>query len=250
MRLQKRWKPKHLLPCHTNSSTLFFRYATLRILTTSLENVTSPTTTPPRRGRPRNEELDRIVIRAAAEILRDRGFDAMAIEEVAARSGVAKTTIYRRWATKGALALDAFIVEFLSQQPAVDTGSLEGDLLESLTYWARAVVDTPTGRTLVRLVAEAQLDELLARTWTERVMAPLRDQHRSMVERAITRGEIPEGSDVEAVMDMTYGAAYHRLLQGHLALSPPFIALVARTVAAGAKAGAAVPGLVETATRC
>jgi hypothetical protein len=78
--------------------------------------------------------------------------------------------------------------------------------------------------------------------WTERVMGPLRDQHRVMVERAINRGEIPDGSDVEAVMDMTYGAAYHRLLQGHLDITPPFIALVARTVSAGAKAGAAVPG--------
>lgn len=212
--------------------------------------MTQSITTPPRRGRPRNEELDRVVLRAAAEILADRGFDAMTIEEVAARSGVAKTTIYRRWATKGALALDAFIVEFLSQQPTVDTGSLESDLLEALTYWARAVVDTPMGRTLVRLVAEAQLDEQLANAWTERVMAPLRDQHRSMVERAINRGEIPEGSDVEAVMDMTYGAAYHRLLQGHLAITHPFIALVARTVTAGAKAGAAVPGPLETEIPC
>jgi AcrR family transcriptional regulator len=212
--------------------------------------VTSPTTTPPRRGRPRNEELDRVVVQAAAKILADRGFDAMTIEDVAARSGVAKTTIYRRWATKGALALDAFIIEFLSLQPTVDTGALESDLLEALTFWTRAVVDTPMGRTLVRLVAEAQLDEQLAHAWTDRVMAPLRDQHRSMVERAITRGEIPGGSDVEAVMDMTYGAVYHRLLQGHLAINPPFIALVARTVTAGAKAGAAVPSPLESGTSC
>jgi AcrR family transcriptional regulator len=182
-----------------------------------------------------------VVVRAAAQILADRGFDAMTIEEVAHRAGVAKTTIYRRWSTKGALALDAFIVDFLAQQPSVDTGALESDLRAALTYWARAVVDTPMGRTLVRLVAEAQLDDELARAWTERVMAPLRDQHRLMVERAIHRGEIPVGSDVEAVMDMTYGAAYHRLLQGHLDITPPFIALVARTVSAGAKAGAALP---------
>lgn len=174
----------------------------------------------------------------------------MTIEEVATRAGVAKTTIYRRWSTKGALALDAFLADFLSQQPTVDTGSLESDLLEALTFWARAVVDTPMGRTLVRLVAEAQLDDQLAKAWTVRVMAPLRDQHRLMVERAINRGEIPEGSDVEAVMDMTYGAAYHRLLQGHLDITPPFIALVARTVAAGTKAGAAVPGPVEAQTSC
>jgi AcrR family transcriptional regulator len=172
----------------------------------------------------------------------------MTIEEVATRAGVAKTTIYRRWSNKGALALDAFLGDFLSRQPTVNSGSLEGDLRESLTFWARAVVDTPTGRTLVRLVAEAQLDEQLARAWSERVMGPLRNQHRLMVERAIERGEIPDGSDVEAVMDMTYGPAYHRLLQGHLDITPPFIALVARTVAAGARAGAAVPVPFEAQT--
>jgi AcrR family transcriptional regulator len=222
-------------------SLFLFKYATLRILTASLEDVTSIPTNSARRGRPRNEELDLVVLRAAAEILAERGFDAMTIEDVAAFAGVAKTTIYRRWSTKGALALDAFLIEFLSQQPSVDTGSLESDLRVSLTAWARAVVDTPTGRTLVRLVAEAQLDEQLAHSWTERVMTPLRDQHRLMVERAIGREEIPEGSDVEAIMDMTYGPAYHRLLQGHLDITPSFISLVARTIAEGARAGAAVP---------
>jgi AcrR family transcriptional regulator len=210
--------------------------------------VTSISTHPPRRGRPRNDELDVVVVQAASQILSERGFDAMTIEEVATRAGVAKTTIYRRWSTKGALALDAFLGDFLSQQPTVDTGSLEGDLREALTFWARAVVDTPTGRTLVRLVAESQLDEQLALAWSQRVMSPLRDQHRLMVERAIKRGEIPDGSDVEAVMDMTYGPAYHRLLQGHLDITPSFIALVARTVAAGAKAGAPVPEPIETQT--
>ena len=208
--------------------------------------MTSTSTHSPQRGRPRNEELDRIVIQAAAQILSERGFDAMTIEEVASRACVAKTTIYRRWSTKGALALDAFLGDFLSLQPTVDTGSLEGDLRQSLTSWAHAVIDTPTGRTLVRLVAEAQLDKQLATAWSERVLVPLRHQHGLMVERAINRGEIPNGSDVEAVMDMTYGPAYHRLLQGHLEITPPFIALVARTVAAGAKAGAAVPQPIET----
>jgi AcrR family transcriptional regulator len=210
--------------------------------------VTSISTHRPRRGRPRNEELDVVVVQAASQILSERGFDAMTIEEVATRAGVAKTTIYRRWSTKGALALDAFLGDFLSLQPTVNTGSLEGDLRQSLTSWARAVVDTPTGRTLVRLVAEAQLDEQLAEAWSKRVLVPLRHQHRLMVERAINRGEIPKGSDVEAVMDMTYGPAYHRLLQGHLDITAQFIALVARTVAAGAKTGAAVPGPIETQT--
>lgn len=194
-----------------------------------------------RRGRPRSEEVDRAVLHAAAEILAERGFDAMSIEEVASRSSVAKTSIYRRWSSKGALALDAFVDDYLPRLPLVDTGTLESDLREALTFWASAIVATPTGRTLGRLVAEAQLDPALAKVWGDRVIAPLREQHRSMVERAVERGEIPEGSDVEAIMDLAYGAAYHRLFHGHLDITPMFIDLVARTVAAGAKSGAAVP---------
>ncbi len=163
----------------------------------------------------------------------------MTIEDVAARAGVGKSSIYRRWPTKGTLALDAFLDDFLARQPPVDTGALEGDLRAALTLWSTAVVDSPTGRALVGLIAEAQLDADLRRNWIERVITPARAQHRQMVERAIARGEIPAGSDVDVIMDLLYGAAYHRLLQGHLAITPEFIELVARVVAEGAKSGAA-----------
>lgn len=164
----------------------------------------------------------------------------MTIEEVAARAGVGKSSIYRRWPSKGTLALDAFLDSFLAQQPRVDTGALEEDLAEALSLWSAAVVGTPTGRALVGLIAESQLDQVLARGWIERVMMPVRAQHRVMVERAIERGEIPAGSDVDVIMDLLYGSAYHRLLQGHLAITPTFIDTVARMVAAAAKSGAAV----------
>jgi AcrR family transcriptional regulator len=191
------------------------------------------------RGRPRSDQVDQAILRAASELLSERGLDAMTIEDVAARAGVGKASIYRRWPTKGTLALDAFLVDFLSRQPPVDNGALEDDLREALTLWSAAVVGTPTGRALVGLVAEAQHDHNLARGWSERVVAPVREQHRKMVDRAIERGEIPAESDVDVIMDLLYGAAYHRLLQGHLTITAEFIELVARMVAQGAKAGAA-----------
>jgi AcrR family transcriptional regulator len=159
---------------------------------------------------------------------------------VAALAGVGKASIYRRWPTKGALALDAFLIDFLTQQPPVDTGVLQDDLREALTLWSAAVVGTSTGRALVGLIAAAQADEELSRSWIERVMKPVREQHRTMVDRAIARGEIPARTDVDVIMDLLYGAAYHRLLQGHLAITPEFIELVARMVAVGARSGGAV----------
>jgi AcrR family transcriptional regulator len=199
---------------------------------------TIPLTT--KRGRPRSEEVERAILQAAAAILNEGGFASMSIEEVAALAGVGKASIYRRWSSKGALALDAFLGDFLQLQPPVDTGSLESDMNAALTHWVRAVSGTPSGRTLVGLIAEAQLDPELASAWRTGVIIPSRNQHRPMIERAIERGEIPIGSDVDVLMDMLYGPAYHRLLHWHLPLSEEFVRRVVAVVVVGAKAGAAV----------
>ena len=193
-----------------------------------------------KRGRPRSEEVEQAILQAAASLLKERGFASMSIEEVAAHAGVGKASIYRRWPSKGALALDAFLGDFLQLQPPVDTGSLEGDMNASLMQWVRSVSGTPSGRTLVGLIAEAQLDPELATAWRKGIIIPSRNRHRPMVERAIERGEIPDGSDIDVIMDMLYGPAYHRLLHWHLPLSEEFVRRVVAVVVAGAKAGAAV----------
>src|SRR5450432_744304 len=87
------------------------------------------------RGRPRSAEADRAILAATLELLAERGLDAMSIEEVAARAGVGKTTIYRRWPSKGLLALDAFVISFRAEQPLPDTGTLRGDLVAALRGW-------------------------------------------------------------------------------------------------------------------
>jgi len=193
-----------------------------------------------KRGRPRSEQVERAILRAAAEILLERGLGGLTIEDVADRAGVGKASIYRRWSTKGTLALDAFLAEFLSSQPLPDTGSLEGDLLAALRSWMRTVRGTPTGRALTGLIAQAQHDPELAADWRQRVVDPARAQLCQIIERAIARGEIPAASDPEVLIDMVYGPAYHRLLQ-HLPLSDSFIRSVVTMVVAGAEAGAAAP---------
>lgn len=154
----------------------------------------------------------------------------MSIEEVAARAGVGKATIYRRWSTRGTLALDAFVADYLRRQPLPDTGSLRGDLTAALRAWVRLVTRTPVGRTLTGLLAEAQRDPGLATAWTKQVIGPVRAEHRIMVRRAIARGEIPAETDADVVMDLLYGSAYHRLLQGHLPLTDRFVLQVVELV--------------------
>jgi AcrR family transcriptional regulator len=175
------------------------------------------------RGRPRSAEADRAILNATVDLLASRGLAAMSIEEVAARAGVGKATIYRRWPSKGLLALDAFVAVFAEQQPLPDTGTLRGDLIAALTLWVRAVTQTPVGRMLTGLIAEAQHDDELRAAWRDRVLEPLRSQHRIMLDRAIARGEIPATVDQEVVLDLFFGAAQHRLLLGHLPLTDEFI---------------------------
>ncbi len=188
---------------------------------------------PARRGRPRSQEADRAILEAAAQVLAERGLSGMSIEEVASRAGVGKTTIYRRWTSRGTLALDAFLAEFQGQQPPPDTGSLRGDLLAALRAWIRSVTRTSAGPILAGLIAESQLDPVLGAAWRERVVQRLRDQHKVMLNRAIERGEIPAGTDQEVVLDLLFGAAYHRLLHGHQPLTDTFARQVVDLIVAG-----------------
>jgi len=185
------------------------------------------------RGRPRSAEADRAILAATADLLAERGLAAMSIEEVAARAGVGKTTIYRRWPSKGLLALDAFVISFRAEQPLPDTGSLRGDLLSALHAWVRATTQTAMGPMLTGLIAEAQNDPELRGAWRDRVLEPLRTQHRIMLDRAISRGEIPASVDRDVVLDLFFGAAEHRLLLGHLPMTGDFIADVVDTILGG-----------------
>jgi AcrR family transcriptional regulator len=185
------------------------------------------------RGRPRSAEADRAILDAAASLLAERGLTGMSIEEVAARAGVGKATIYRRWPSKGLLALDAFMIMFRSLQPPVDTGSLRGDLLSALRAWVRAVTNTPAGRLLASLIAEAQHDAELHAAWRSRVLEPLRAQHRVVLERAVARGEVSPAVDQDVVLDLFFGAAQHRLLLGHLELTESFVESVVDVLLSG-----------------
>jgi AcrR family transcriptional regulator len=194
---------------------------------------------PKRPGRPRSQSTEKAILKAAGQLLAESGLAAMTMEGVAARAGVGKASIYRRWPNRGALAFDATLDEYLGGQPTRDTGSFEGDLLATARDWIRSVKRSPLGPTLRFLIAEVQDDPSLASAWRDRFIGPIRQRRRPIVERAIARGEIPAGSDPELILDMLYGPLYHRYLHRHLPLNDAFAIGVARMVAAAAKAGAA-----------
>lgn len=173
-----------------------------------------------RPGRPRSASADRAIMRATLELLAEVGFGRLSVEGVAARAGVGKTTIYRRWPSKVNLVLAA--VSGLVQQtiPIPDTGSTREDLL----ILVRSVIDTLSetigGRILAHLVAEtpvnAELADALRRLWGSR-----RALTFEVLRRGVARGDLPHDVDVEFMADLLYGPIYSRFFVTGAPLNEP-----------------------------
>jgi len=167
---------------------------------------TSPGSTQVRRGRgrPRDPGTDDRITRAAAELLLQRGFDRTTVDDVAARAGVGKATVYRRWPSKEDLAVAAMETLYSAEMPEPDTGSIRSDLAASY----RAVltfVNTPEGEAFLRTsIAESVRDGRIAalyRSSTER----REQQSRATFERAIARGEVRPEIDVDSAVQWLGG---------------------------------------------
>ena len=181
----------------------------------------------PGRGRPRSQKAREAILHAAAELLLNRGLDAVSMDAVAEHAGVSKATIYRWWPTKEALALDALYAEWAEQSGAdADTGSLRADLLALMRPWARLVRSRSHARVIGMLITKARSDPAFAAEYIARVLKPRRDQARLVLERAARRGELRPGVNFDVALDLLYGALYHRLLHGHAPLTDRFVANV------------------------
>jgi len=166
-----------------------------------------------RRGRPRDPETDRRILAAAADLLLHRGFDRMTVDDVAARAGVGKATVYRRWASKEDLAVAAMEKLFSVELPQIDSGSIVEDLTHS--YRATlAFVNSPEGSAFLRMsVAEAIRDERIAalyRASSERTEA----EATRMYERAVDRGEVRPDLDIPAAVHTLIGILVYRTISG------------------------------------
>lgn len=156
------------------------------------------------------------------------------MDAVAERAGASKATIYRWWPSKELLALDALFGEWdLRPRHRHDTGSLAGDLLALIRPWVRQLAGKPYGRVVAALITKAQSDPDFAEEYRARFVQPRRDRARVMFARAIERGEIPRGTDIEVALDLLYGPFYHRLLHGHAPLTDRFARSVVGYVVAG-----------------
>ncbi|MFD7712228.1 TetR/AcrR family transcriptional regulator [Streptomyces sp. NPDC059786] len=171
-----------------------------------------------RPGRPRSAAADAAILEATRAALVELGWSKLTLGDVAARAGVAKTTLYRRWAGKNELVVDAVAVLF-DELRLPDRGSLAADV-EGVVLQFAAILDRPETKTaLMAVVAESTRDEPLR----ERIRTSIVDRQKRLVlegrARAQARGELPPEEDpgaaartADLIFDVVAGAVVHRTL--------------------------------------
>jgi AcrR family transcriptional regulator len=173
----------------------------------------------PTRGRPRSPEAHRAILEATLELLVEGGFRALSMDAVAARAGVGKATIYRRWRSKTELVSAA--VKLLNADiDLADTGTLRGDYL-AIARQAMGAMNTPVSTIAPRLVAEATGEPELHAIFLDELVVPRRRALKILLRRAEERGEIRTGLDYDIVVDLLAGPVMYRLLVAAIGLKVP-----------------------------
>ncbi|MFI6295782.1 TetR/AcrR family transcriptional regulator [Nonomuraea sp. NPDC050790] len=154
----------------------------------------------------------RVIMQAALALAQEGGYAKLSMEAVAARAGVGKHTVYRRWPSKGLLFLDSLLT---LNEPVLDFPDT-GDVLADVRQQAYAAVDLlarpPWGPLYQALVGEAQHDPAVAAGLLERFIRPQTDRTVARLKAAQDQGQVSPGLDLDLVMSILSGPLYYRLL--------------------------------------
>jgi AcrR family transcriptional regulator len=175
---------------------------------------------PARRPGGRSARVRGAVHQAVTDLVAERGYGNFTVGEVAARAGVADTSVYRRWGNLEALLTDVTNTRLTKRSPIPDTGNLEGDLRAYAANVAREVTG-PDGSVVLRLVialSSAGQDGVRAR---DAFLAERARQLEAMLDRARERGELPP--DVLDVLDHILAPMYIRILFGAGPLTSDYV---------------------------
>jgi AcrR family transcriptional regulator len=155
----------------------------------------APVPVPGGRGRPRDPGVDAAIRAAAAELLAEAGYARLTMDQVAARAGVSKSSLYLRWPNKVALVADVLQHRARAVPEVPDTGSLPGDMRAFLNGLLRSRGEA--SRALAAVSGEIATNPELRKAWHRGLAGMLTGCLRQIVDRAVARGELPAGSDVE-----------------------------------------------------
>ncbi|MGH9760709.1 MAG: TetR/AcrR family transcriptional regulator [Blastocatellia bacterium] len=190
----------------------------------------------PHRADRRQTKTREHVLSTAAEILLRDGYARLTMERVATESGVAKTTLYRRWPTKATLCMDLYLDVARRELQDPDIGDVASDLKHIVLTVVRLQTRTVAGPAFLGLIAEAQVNPESRTAFLAEFAERRREVTRMVLRRAIKRGELRPDTDVDLVIDAIGGAATFRLLNGHAPLNKKFADALVSLVLSGCRA--------------
>ena len=168
------------------------------------------------------------VLGVTAELLLERGFAGASVDEITRRSGVAKTTIYRHWPTRGDLLRDA-CSSIGTPLEVPDTGNFEGDVTALVTSLAHLLRSAKWTSVLPSVIDAAERDPDIAAMYSrlqEGYSAPL----QSIIKRAMQKGELPKTTDAALLVAALTGALFYRRWFSREPLTSAFAKQIARLV--------------------
>ncbi len=145
---------------------------------------------------------------ATLELLAERGFQSATMEAIAARAGVGKNTIYRRWSSKEELIADA--LGELTAEAEVEGDDVHDLLVQHVREFIRIFADPLLGRILPGLLGELHSNPEFAEAWADRVVRPRRQEIVDLLRTAVDRGQLRAGVDAETIADLLVGPPFLR----------------------------------------
>jgi AcrR family transcriptional regulator len=163
------------------------------------------------RGRPRRAAARGAIVEATLELLAERGFQEATMDAIAARAGVGKNTIYRRWESKEELIADS--IRDLTAELDVDEEGEEiyTQLLARLRDFTHVFGHPLLGRLLPGLLGELERNPVFAAAYVERIVTPRYDRIVELLRRAVDRGELDDQAEAEVIADLLVGPPLLRL---------------------------------------
>ena len=168
-------------------------------------------------GRPRSAATRTAILDTATALLEKESFSRISIERIAAEAKVGKQSIYRWWDSKADMLLEAYVERALKRLPAVrKSGDAFRDLEQLLKSFFANVRNPAVGKTIRTFIAEAQHDPEFRVKFHDVFVSTRRDMLRKAIVAGIESGAFRPDLAVEIVIDLIYGAFWHRLLSSDL----------------------------------
>lgn len=160
----------------------------------------------------RSDAAREAVLRAADDLLVEKGFAGVTVEGIARAAGVAKQTVYRWWSSKTEVLMDAFLEDAAAALEPPDTGSLESDLRSHLRDITSFLLENDAGAVYRALVGEAQHDPDLARVFRSRYLDAQRVRDQKPFVHAVERGELSPDADIGWLAEQLVGPVHNRVI--------------------------------------